>query len=159
MKDLISRQAAKDVVDMELDAIDHVPEWVYDKLLTALDKVPSAQPELAQNLHTTCSDAISRQAAIDAIHEDADWLAAQGSDWQVERMERDKSILKSLPSAQPEQIIRCTNCRFFKRNIPCIGGHYNGCEMWLDDGSEMRVMTDDYCSKALPKEGEQECMP
>ena len=45
MNDLISRQAAKDVVDMELDTIDHVPEWVYDKLLTALDKAPSAQPE------------------------------------------------------------------------------------------------------------------
>ena len=48
-------------------------------------------------------DTIYRQAAIEAIHEDADWLAAQGSDWQVERMERDKSILKSLPSAEPEQ--------------------------------------------------------
>ncbi len=45
---------------------------------------------------------IDRQAAIEAIHEDADWLAAQGSDWQVERMERDKSILMSLPSAQPD---------------------------------------------------------
>ena len=48
------------------------------------------------------SDLISREAAIYAIHEDADWLAAQGSDWQVERMERDKSILKSLPSAERE---------------------------------------------------------
>ena len=55
-------------------------------------------------------DLISRQAAIDAIHEDADWLAAQGSDWQMERMERDKSILKSLPSAQTE-IIRCKDCK------------------------------------------------
>lgn len=44
MSDLIDRQDAKDVVDMELDAIDHVPELVYDRLLTALDKVPSAQP-------------------------------------------------------------------------------------------------------------------
>lgn len=49
------------------------------------------------------SDCISRQSAIDAIHEDADWLASQGSDWQVERMERDKSILRSLPSAEPER--------------------------------------------------------
>lgn len=49
------------------------------------------------------ADLIDRQAAIEAIHEDADWLAAQGSDWQVERMERDKSILKSLPSAQAER--------------------------------------------------------
>lgn len=46
-------------------------------------------------------DLISRQEAIDAIQEDADWLASEGSDWQVERMERDKSILRSLPSAQP----------------------------------------------------------
>ena len=53
-------------------------------------------------------DLISRQAAIEAIHEDADWLAAQGSDWQVERMERDKSILKSLPSVQPET---CEGCK------------------------------------------------
>ena len=49
------------------------------------------------------SDLISREAAIDAIHEDADWLASQGSDWQVERMERDKSILRSLPSVQSER--------------------------------------------------------
>jgi hypothetical protein len=49
------------------------------------------------------SDLIDRQAAIDAIYEDANWLAAQGSDWQVERMERDKSILKSLPAVQPNQ--------------------------------------------------------
>ena len=48
------------------------------------------------------ADLIDRRAAIDAIHEDADWLAAQGSDWQTERMERDKSILQSLPSAQPD---------------------------------------------------------
>ena len=52
------------------------------------------------------------------------------------------------------RLIRCKDCRFFKRNIPCTGGYYNGCEMWLDDGNEIRVMTDDYCSKALPKEGE-----
>ena len=62
------------------------------------------------------NDLISRQAAIEAIHEDADWLAAQGSDWQVERMERDKSILKSLPSAEPERKkgkwLRSGNCIF-----------------------------------------------
>ena len=48
------------------------------------------------------NDCISRQQAIYEIHEDADWLAAQGSDWQTERMERDKSILMSLPSVQSE---------------------------------------------------------
>ena len=44
MSDLIYKQDAKDTVDMALDTIDHVPEWVYDILLNSLDKVPSAQP-------------------------------------------------------------------------------------------------------------------
>ena len=45
MNELIYKQAAKDAVDMALDTIDHVPEWVYDILLNSLDKLPSAQPE------------------------------------------------------------------------------------------------------------------
>ena len=43
MSDLISRQDAKDAIDMALDHIDHVPPWVYDKLLNALNEVPSAE--------------------------------------------------------------------------------------------------------------------
>lgn len=46
-------------------------------------------------------DMIYRQAAIDEIREDADWLESQGSDWQTERKERDFQILAGLPSAQP----------------------------------------------------------
>ena len=75
-------------------------------------------------------DAISRQAAIDAIHEDADWLAAQGSDWQVERMERDKSILKSLPTVQPKhnaevskmEIVRCKDCKHWNLQVGNVKG-------------------------------------
>ena len=62
-----------------------------------------AQPNLQPTCNQLATDTISRQQAIEAIHEDADWLASQGSDWQVERMERDKSILMSLPSAQSER--------------------------------------------------------
>lgn len=71
-----------------------------DKLGRELEKLKAAQPNV--HVPTKDADCISRQAAIDAIHEDADWLASQGSDWQVARMERDKSILRSLPSAQPK---------------------------------------------------------
>lgn len=46
MSDLISRQDAKDAIDMALDHIDHVPPWVYDKLLNALNELPSAEPEI-----------------------------------------------------------------------------------------------------------------
>ena len=42
-KDTIYRQDAKDAVDMALDTIDHVPEWVYDILLNSLDKLLSAE--------------------------------------------------------------------------------------------------------------------
>lgn len=45
MEELISRQKAKDAIDMALDRIDHVPLWVYDNLLNALNEVPPAQPE------------------------------------------------------------------------------------------------------------------
>lgn len=96
------------------------------------------------------TDLISRQAAIDAIHEDADWLAAQGSDWQVERMERDKSILKSLPSAQPE-IIRCGDCKYFKVEYAWNCASYPVCEV-----SPQRIITpDDYCSFAERRTDEQ----
>ena len=85
-----------------------------DGLLKAIDELPPAEPDTTthdsipaetgkNDGDRTSGDCISRQAAIDEIHEDADWLASQGSDWQVERMERDKSILMSLPSVQPEQ--------------------------------------------------------
>ena len=43
MSDLIRRQEVKDAIDMALDHIDHVPPWVYDKLLNALNEVPSAE--------------------------------------------------------------------------------------------------------------------
>jgi len=75
-----------------------------DSLNVAVRKAFDAleQPETNCSEIPNNSDTISRQAAIDEIHEDAEWLASQGSDWQVERMERDKSILMSLPSVQPE---------------------------------------------------------
>lgn len=44
MEELISRQKAKDAIDMALDHIDHVPPWVYDNLLNALNEVPSVEP-------------------------------------------------------------------------------------------------------------------
>lgn len=49
------------------------------------------------------SDLISRQAAIDAIREDADWCEQEGEGWQTERRDRDTWILEGLPSAQSER--------------------------------------------------------
>lgn len=97
-----------------------------EKDVTRLLSLPSAQPDTTTHDSIpaetgkndgdgTSGDCISRTQAIDEIHEDAEWLASQGSDRQVERMERDKSILMSLPSAQPE-----TNCSEIPNNwISC----------------------------------------
>ena len=43
MSDLISRQSAIDAVTDELDMIDHVPQWVFDRLEKRLKQLPSAQ--------------------------------------------------------------------------------------------------------------------
>ena len=96
---------------MVIQMIDDAPTVQPDT--TTHDSIPAETGE--NDGDGTSGDCISRQAAIDEIHEDADWLASQGSDWQVERMERDKSILMSLPSVQPE-----TNCSEIPNNwIPC----------------------------------------
>lgn len=43
MTDFISRQDAINAIVNELDAIDHVPQWVFDRLTKCLEKVPSAE--------------------------------------------------------------------------------------------------------------------
>ena len=45
MDDLINRQSAIDAVTDELDMIDHVPQWVFDRLEKRLKQLPPAQPE------------------------------------------------------------------------------------------------------------------
>ena len=51
MNNLIDRQDAKDAVDMALDIMEDIPQWAVDDLLNALNKVPSAEPEIAENLY------------------------------------------------------------------------------------------------------------
>ena len=110
--------------------------------------------ELLEKPETNCSeipnssDTISRQQAIDEIHEDADWLASQGSDWQAERMERDKSILKSLPSTQSE-IIYCKDCKHRDpEDKKCDCGH--------DIQWQLPRQDNWYCADAERREGKQD---
>ena len=62
MDDLINRQRAIDAVTDELDMIDHVPQWVFDRLEERLKQLPPAQP-------APCEDAVSRKAAIDGLND------------------------------------------------------------------------------------------
>ena len=52
--DTINRQQAIDAVTDELDMIDHVPQWVFDRLEGRLKQLPPAQPE--PNYDEWCTD-------------------------------------------------------------------------------------------------------
>lgn len=129
IEDTVSRQAAIDVVVKRYDEYGRTAKC--EELASAIEKLPSAQPELiAQGayvrgfeqgrtqgmldvkLQQTCNklatDCISRQAAIDAadsiINRDT-----SGNNDVVKAMTAWKEHIKGLPSAQPEpQWIPCS---------------------------------------------------
>ena len=76
------------------------------------------------------SDLISRQAAIEKISETI-WDTAVANDV--------KTILKELPSAQPD-IIRCRNCKYYWDRF-CTA----------HDAPGDYLTPDDFCSWAQPK--------
>lgn len=111
--DLISRQ----------DAIDAYGDWYVEEgteegfigtVKQLLEGLPSAQPELAQDLRNACTDAVSRQAAIDEIEYELEMinLALDSITLDFNARERlrqrkgeAREILNSiqqLPSAQPD---------------------------------------------------------
>ena len=157
--DLISRKAVIDALDKRFDSVPMEQTTEILMLRKDLRELPSAEPDITTHDSIpaetgkndgdgTSGDCISRTQAIDEIHGDADWLASQGSDWQVERMERDKSILMSLPSVQPD-IIRCKDCKYYREY-----GYVNGKPKFLPrcTFSAIYVDADDFCSQAERRE-------
>lgn len=64
----------------------------------------------------------------------------------------EKAVM-TQPSAQSE-LIRCKDCKHFIRNISCVGGTYDGCVEWTDNGNEIEVKPDGFCSYAERRENE-----
>ena len=68
-----------------------------------------------------CEDAVSRQAAIDALMKSADAHAENEREWQL--LLRDRNIIRELPSVQPKQktgrwidhdkYIECDSCKIW----------------------------------------------
>ena len=95
--DTIYRQAAIAAVEGCGEYI--LPNGLFrSDVLYVLKKLPSAQPELAQDLPNACTDAISRQAAIDAVDE-IEAEVEYGLGFQYEKW---REHFSELPSAQPE---------------------------------------------------------
>lgn len=138
-KDTISRQDA-------IDALDNIKiprnaSWYpyYQQALTAMSRLPSAQPEPEQNtmpeqlkmnrfgvkMGKTCTDAISRQDAIDAVN--------TALFPKINTAKDAEKALRNLPPAQPE-IIRCKDCKW-KQGAECVRF------------AEIRPFPDDFCSR------------
>lgn len=90
------------------------------------------------------SDYISRQAAIEAVDECTKLKITD--DFYTVYTEEMKDVIADIPAADVVEVVRCKDCKHYKRNIPCVGGHYNGCDEWIDEGNPITVYDNDYCS-------------
>lgn len=55
-------------------------------------------------------------------------------------------MIHDVPTADVVEVVRCKDCKYYRKNISCVGGLYNGCSEWLNEGNEIEVREDDYCS-------------
>lgn len=115
MADLISRQAAIDVLYKNYILGRGDLNEVLDHIVDRLEKLPSAQP-VEKDINVPVKDCISRQEAIDYCYQLINVEHQQGSDemnYGQERVNQTETILHHLefmPSAQPEQRLSCKNC-------------------------------------------------
>lgn len=76
----------------------------------------------------------------------AEWLSGYINDDERNVIEHIDVDLGELPPADVAEVVRCKDCKHYKTNIPCVGGHYNGCIEWLNEGCAAEVNEDDFCS-------------
>ena len=106
----ISRQQAIDAVTDELDMIDHVPKWVFDRLEGRLKQLPSAQPE-------QCDDAVSRTEILRMINCINDHHAITPYKSVGAITEHLTRIASNLPPVTPEQHLDewCADCKEYDK--------------------------------------------
>lgn len=88
---------------------------------------------------------IINQPTADVV--EADKAQKEIDYWHDKAQSYEQTILKlSLNKADVVEVVRCKDCKHYKTNIPCVGGHYNGCIEWLNEGCAAEVNEDDFCS-------------
>lgn len=102
-------------------------------------------------------DAISRQAAIDAIENEQKKIMR--SDWAIDQakfsaMSEIRELIADLPSVSTEKTGRCKDCQYFQHDsiaivdgIPLIVAH-EICTTW---GDGCKTREDGYCFMYTPK--------
>lgn len=121
-EDLISRQAAiKLAIDLDCESRGIIKESKCREIEDRYNMIPAAQ--LAQDLHNSCTDTISRDAALDAIRKYDFFFPQYVERFVTELRDAMKSDLvndiKNLPSAQPQRR---------KGNWVCIDGINYECD-------------------------------
>ena len=91
------------------------------------------------------SDLISRQAAIDAVHEEFDECLVWDESGETTANEIER-ILDGLPSVQQE-IIRCADCKYYRQN------DYG--DSWCARQKGFDQMPTDFCSRVERRTDEQ----
>ncbi len=134
--DLISREEAIEYLMTNMawydeDGYESDDDYKRECITELINGVPSAQPNLQPTCNQLATDCISRQAAINAVYESS--IGRQMIKGHKDLI----TILKGLPSAQPER--RCVNCGRTVNN----GG-------WYEDGRTRCPIEEHY---ALPKDG------
>ena len=77
MADLIDRQAVVDALIYELDGIDHVPQWVYDRLKKCINDLPSALVTCEHCKHSEY-DALFHERWCRGREVEDDWYCGDG---------------------------------------------------------------------------------
>ena len=82
MNDLIDRQLAIDDVVDELDRIDHVPQWVFNRLAKRLNNVPPVDTQIIQCKNcrwwTNKSTTLQGKCKLHGLNPMPEWYCASG---------------------------------------------------------------------------------
>lgn len=63
-------------------------------------------------------------------------------------------LIWNAPTIDAVPVVRCKDCKSFKRDIPCVGGTYNGCDQLEGrDGCEPYVEEDFFCAYGERRNG------
>ena len=108
------------------------------------ENCPSAQPNLQPTCNQFATDCISRQAAINAVGSMLRRKFGIGGDLA-------EITLEDLPSADAVEVVRCKDCKWYKKNY----SSWNGKEFKIcaREPTEPSRRPDDFCSYGERKDG------
>ena len=127
MDEMITKKQAIEAMADELDRIDHVPQWIFDRLERAIRKLPSAEEESFE----WCTDCKEYDQEAHCCHR-----------WS-------KMIRKTV---EEMQIVHCCECKWFQCNMSPDGYLPKGvdefeCRHWCGSCDPI-----DFCSYAERRE-------